>query len=69
MDSYKYSQFIKGNQETRWATVEEIKNSGTYIDVSQPTCPAGGLPLRSEAPSEQGLDFCHNCLDCPESVH
>ena len=47
MDTYKYSQYIKRNQETRWATIDEIKNSGTYIDVSQKSCPTGGLPLIS----------------------
>ena len=47
MDTYKYSQYLRRNQETRWATVDEIKHSGTYIDVSQKTCPTGGLPLIS----------------------
>ena len=47
MDAYKYSQYINNNQETRWATVDEIKDSGTYIDVTKPSCPAGGLPLIS----------------------
>lgn len=47
MDSYKYSQYIEPIQETRWATMDEIKTSGTYINVSQPTCPVGGLPLIS----------------------
>lgn len=47
MDTYKYSQYIHRNQETRWATVDEIKNSGTYIDVTQDSCPIGGLPLIS----------------------
>lgn len=47
MDAYKYSQYITRNQETRWATVDEIKNSGTYINVEQPYCSIGGLPLIS----------------------
>ena len=47
MDSYKYSQYIKRNQETRWATVDEIKGSTTYIDVTKPKCPIGGLPIIS----------------------
>ncbi len=47
MDTYKYSQYTSRSQETRWATAEEIKNSSTYIDVSQPGCPVGGLPLIS----------------------
>lgn len=47
MDAYKYSQYINSSQETRWATVDEIKHSSAYIDVSQPTCPTGGLPLIS----------------------
>ena len=48
MDTYKYSQYINRNQETRWATLEEMQASGAYIDVSQPTCPVGGLPLISD---------------------
>ena len=47
MDAYKYSQYINSNQETRWATMDEIKSSGAYIDVSRPSCPTGGLPLIS----------------------
>ena len=47
MDTYKYSQYINRNQETRWATMEEIQASSAYIDVSQPQCPVGGLPLIS----------------------
>lgn len=47
MDTHKYSQYINRNQETRWATLEEIQASGTYIDVSQRQCPVGGLPLIS----------------------
>ncbi len=47
MDRYKYSQYTSRSQETRWATAEEIKHSSTYIDVTQPSCPVGGLPLIS----------------------
>lgn len=47
MDDYKYGRYISRNQETRWATVDEIKNSGTYINVCDDDCPAGGLPLIS----------------------
>lgn len=47
MDSYKYSKYIHRNQETRWATIDEIKNACTYINVSQDVCPVGGLPLIS----------------------
>ena len=55
MDAYKYSQYINSNQETRWATMDEIKNSGAYIDVSRPSCPTGGLPLISN-----GKDVCRH---------
>ncbi len=47
MDNYKYSQYIHRNQETRWATMDEIKNDSTYIDMTQDACPTGGLPLIS----------------------
>ncbi len=47
MDSYKYSQYISRDQETRWATEEEIKADGTYVSTARPTCPVGGLPLIS----------------------
>jgi len=47
-DSYKYGRYIDTNQETRWATQDEIKNSGAYVDLSADDYPAGGLPLLSD---------------------
>ncbi|MBQ8915179.1 MAG: type IV secretory system conjugative DNA transfer family protein, partial [Clostridia bacterium] len=47
-DSYKYGRYIDTNQETRWATQDEIKNSGAYVDLSADDYPAGGLPLISD---------------------
>ena len=29
-DDYKYGRYLSSNQETRWATVEEIKNKAFY---------------------------------------
>ncbi len=46
-DDYKYGRYLSSNQETRWATVEEIKNSGRYINLEDEDCPVGGLPLLS----------------------
>ncbi len=46
-DNYKFGRHLSGNQETRWATVEEIQNSGRYINLHDEKYPAGGLPLIS----------------------
>ncbi len=46
-DSYKYSQYIPKKQETRWATVEEIRKASAYIDLEADRYPAAGLPLLS----------------------
>ncbi len=46
-ENYKVGKYIKTNQETRWATVDEIKNAGTYINLSDEDYPVGGLPLLS----------------------
>ena len=32
--TYKYGKYISHDQETRWATVEEIRRSGTYVDLN-----------------------------------
>ncbi len=42
-----YSKYVNHNQETRWATREEIESAGTYVDFSADTFPAAGLPLLS----------------------
>lgn len=46
-DSYKYGRHVNSNQETRWATIEEMRNAGTYLDLSAEDYPVGGLPLLS----------------------
>ncbi len=47
-ENYKYSSYLTENQETRWATVDEIRNAAAYVDLSSGQCPAGGLPLISD---------------------
>ncbi len=47
-NNYKYGRYINKNQETRWATTEEIQKSGTYVDLSADTYPGAGLPLLSD---------------------
>lgn len=46
-NNYKYGKYINQNQETRWATIDEIQRAGTYIDLSQDKYPGAGLPLLS----------------------
>ncbi len=45
---YKYGRYINSNQETRWATTDEIKNAGTFVDLTARSFPAAGLPLISD---------------------
>lgn len=47
-NDYKYGRYLNTNQETRWATTEEIRRSGTYVDLSAPHYPGAGLPLLSD---------------------
>ena len=47
-NAYKYGRYVNENQETRWATTEEIRKSGTFIDLSADRYPVGGLPLLSD---------------------
>lgn len=47
-ENYKFGKYINSNQETRWATTDEIKRSGCYINLSDDDYPAGGLPLLSD---------------------
>lgn len=47
-DSYKYGKYVNANQETRWASVEEIRRAGTHIRLSDDDYPVGGLPLLSD---------------------
>jgi len=46
-NNYKYGRYINPNQETRWATTEEIQRASTYVDLSQDKYPGAGLPLLS----------------------
>ena len=46
-EDFKYSSYLVNNQETRWATTDEIKNSGAYVNLAHDDLPAGGLPLIS----------------------
>ena len=48
MENYKYKRYLRPDQETRWATPSEIRQSGTYIDLRERTYPAAGLPLMSD---------------------
>lgn len=45
MNSYKFGRYLIPDQETRWATEDEIKKSGTYIDLTADKYPTGGIPL------------------------
>lgn len=47
-DNYKYNRYVNSNQETRWATVDEIKNSGAYINLDDDDYKTAGLPLLSD---------------------
>ncbi len=46
-NKYRYGRYINLNQETRWATTEEIQKAGSFIDLSSESYPAAGLPLLS----------------------
>ena len=48
-DNYKIGRYINNNNETRWATIREIQNAGSYIKLSDREYPVGGLPLLSDA--------------------
>ena len=46
--SYKYERYIGEVPESRWATVEEIQRSSTYIDLEAKEYPGAGLTLLSD---------------------
>ncbi|MBQ8638865.1 MAG: type IV secretory system conjugative DNA transfer family protein [Lachnospiraceae bacterium] len=46
---HKYARYMNIMQETRWASIEEIQNHGTLIDLNADDYPASGLPLFSDA--------------------
>ncbi len=45
---YKYGKYQNVNQETRWATMDEIKRSATYINLSDDKYPTAGVPILSD---------------------
>ena len=46
-ERYKYSRYMPSNQESRWATIDEIQNASTYVDLTANTYPGAGIPLLS----------------------
>ena len=40
---YRLGKYQNINQETRWATIDEIKSSGSYVDLKADVYPAAGL--------------------------
>ncbi|MBR3298269.1 MAG: type IV secretory system conjugative DNA transfer family protein [Clostridia bacterium] len=49
MSTHKYGRYLITDQQSRWATVEEIKSSGTRIDLRKDSFPVGGLPIMTDA--------------------
>lgn len=47
LDGYQYGRYVSADQESRWASEEEVQTSGTYVDLTQDTYPGAGLPLLS----------------------
>lgn len=45
---YKYGKFQNVDQETRWATTEEIRQSTTYINLHADKYPTAGIPIMSD---------------------
>ncbi|MBR6824969.1 MAG: type IV secretory system conjugative DNA transfer family protein [Oscillospiraceae bacterium] len=45
---YKLGKYQNLNQETRWASAEEVKRSSTYVDLHGDTYPTAGLPILSD---------------------
>ncbi len=45
---YKYGKYQNINQETRWATMDEIKRSATYVNLSDDKYPTAGIPIISD---------------------
>ena len=46
-ERYKYSRYMPSNQESRWATIEEIQNAGTYLNLNDEVYTGAGIPLLS----------------------
>ena len=47
-DSFKFGQYLPPHQESRWATEDEIRASGSRIDLRAKHYPAAGLPILSD---------------------
>lgn len=47
-DYFKFDRYLPAHQESRWATEEEIRNSGAFIDLDAKHYPAAGLPILSD---------------------
>ena len=45
---YTYNRYVNRSQETRWATTEEIRCAGTYVNTADKTYPVAGLPIMSD---------------------
>ena len=45
---YKLGKYQSTNQETRWATIEEIKRSATHIDLHSEKYPGAGIPIMAD---------------------
>ena len=48
MNDYKLGRYYQQNQETRWATEEEIRKATTRVDLSQTKYSPVGLPVLSD---------------------
>ncbi len=42
---YKLGKYQRLDQETRWATMDELKRASTFVDLHGETYPAAGLPI------------------------
>lgn len=48
-DSFKYERYMTTNHQSRWATIEEIQKSGTFVDLGKEgKSDCGGIPLISD---------------------
>ena len=45
---YKLGKYQNLNQETRWATMEEVERSSTHINLYDDTYPGAGIPIISD---------------------
>lgn len=46
-NNYKYGRYLNANQETRWATTDEIRRSSSKVNTKDAVYDAAGLPLLS----------------------